>query len=178
MDKAVFLPRLQRERDRFELLLNQVGFARQMTMKGVWGDLSVKDLLADILSREQFISDRLSEILRHEPYSPCVSHSALYRFEQKFGYPDYESKLADAEKPNHLVVYKHKNIGLDDIVEQELAAYISIIGTLEKLPHAQCLDHDVFHRVAEHTYRPYHRLMVKIYRWRESISPEAGNYAG
>ena len=173
MDKVTFIPRLQRERDKFELLLNQVGFARQMTMKGVWGDLSIKDLLADVLSHEQFISDRLSEILHREPYSPCASHSALYHFEKKFGYPDYESPLAESEKPDHLFVYKYKNIGLDDIIEQEIAAYASIIGALEKLTHAQCLDHDVFHRVAERTYKSYRRVSLKINRWRESISPEA-----
>lgn len=173
MDKAVFLSRLQRERDGFEWRLNQIGFARRMTMPGVWGELSVKDLLADILSRELFISDRLSEILHGEPYSPCVSHSALYRFEQKFGYPDYESPLTDSQTPNHLVVYKHKNIGLDDIVEQEIAAYVSVFEALERLPQARCLEHDVFRRAAEHTCRPYRRMIERIDRWRESILPGA-----
>jgi hypothetical protein len=175
MDKVIFIPRLQRERDKFELLLNQIGFARQMTMKGVSGGMSVKDLLADVLSREQFISDRLSEILHREPYSPCASHSALHHFEKKFGYPDYESPLAENEKPDHLVVYKHKNIGLDDIIEQEIAAYASILGALDKLTHAQCLDHDVFRRVAEHTYKSYRRVTLKINHWRESISSETGS---
>jgi hypothetical protein len=91
MNKITFLPRLQRERDKFELLLNQVGFTRQMTMKGVSGSLSIKDLLADILTREQFIADRLSEILHGEVYSPCTSHRALENFQKDFGYPDYES---------------------------------------------------------------------------------------
>ena len=172
MDKITFIPRLQRERDKFELLLNQVGFARQMTMKGVYDDLSIKDLLADVLSREQFMADRLSEILHHEPYSPCMSHSALHHFEKKFGYPDYESKLLESDKPHHLVVYRHKNIGVDDIIEQELAAYVSIVGALEKLTHAQCLDHDVFTRVAEQTHKSYRRTMLRISRWRESISSE------
>ena len=49
MDKATFLPRLQRERDKFENLLNRVGFTRQMTMAGVWGRISIKDMLVDIL---------------------------------------------------------------------------------------------------------------------------------
>ena len=170
MDKVTFLSRLQRERDKFELLLNQIGFTRQMTMKGVWHDLSIKDLLADILSREQFIADRLSEIIHREPYAPCASHSALDHFQEKYGYPDYESSLLDKEKINHLVIYKHRNIGLDDIIEQELAAYVSIVAALEKLPHAQCLDHDLYHRVAEQTYKPYQRLSQRIYRWQASIS--------
>jgi len=175
MDKITFIPRLQRERDNFELLLNQIGFTRQMTMTGVVENLSVKDLLSDILSREQFIADRLSEILHRESYSPCVTHSALYNFQKTFGYPDYESPLLDKEKLDHLFIYKYKNIGLDDIIEQELGAYINIISALEKLTHAQCLDHDVFHRVAEQTYKPYHRMSVKINRWLASISSETGS---
>ena len=131
MNKPLFIERLQRERDKFELLLNRVGFTRQMTMKGVSGSLSIKDMLADILTREQFIADRLSEILHGETYSPCTSHTALENFQNKYGYPDYESPLLEKEKRNHLVTYKHKNIGVDDIVEQELAAYTNILASLK-----------------------------------------------
>lgn len=173
MNKILFLPRLQRERDKFELLLNQVGFTRQMTMKGVSGSLSIKDLLADILTREQFIADRLNEILHGEAYSPCVSHTALENFQKDFGYPDYESPLLEQENRNHIVTHKHKNIGLDDIVEQELAAYQNIISALEKLTQNQCLDHDLFHRIAEHTYKPYRRASLEINRWLKSIATES-----
>ena len=173
MEKITFLPRLQRERDKFELLLNQVGFTRQMTMIGVSGSLSIKDLLADILTREQFIADRLSEILHGEAYSACASHTALNDFQDKFGYPDYESPLLEKENRNQIVTYKHKNIGVDDIVEQELAAYENIISALEKLTHEQCLDHDLFHRIAEHTYKPYRRTSLDINRWLKSITTES-----
>lgn len=173
MDKITFLPRLQRERDKFEILLNRVGFARQMTMKGVWGSLSIKDMLADILTREQFIADRLIEILHHEIYSPCTSHTALENFQSLNGYPDYESPLIEKEKLNHLVIYKHKNVGVDDIVEQELAAYTNIVSALEKLTQAQCLDHNLTHRIAEHTYKSYRRTSVEINRWLNSIASES-----
>jgi hypothetical protein len=173
MNKITFLPRLQRERDKFELLLNQVGFTRQMTMKGVSGSLSIKDLLADILTREQFIADRLNEILHGEVYSPCTSHSALEDFQKDFGYPDYESPLLEKENRNYIVTHKHKNIGVDDIVEQELAAYENIISALEKLTQNQCLDHDLFHRIAEHTYKPYRRASLEINRWLKSIATES-----
>jgi hypothetical protein len=173
MNKITFLPRLQRERDKFEMLLNQVGFTRQMTMKGVSGSLSIKDLLADILTREQFIADRLSEILHGEVYSPCTSHRALENFQKDFGYPDYESPLLEKENRNHIVTHKHKNIGVDDIVEQELAAYENIISALEKLTQNQCLDNDLFHRIAEHTYKPYRRASLEINRWLKSIATES-----
>ena len=172
MNKVLFTSRLMQERDKFENLLNRVGFTRQMTMKGVSGSLSIKDMLADILAREQFIGDRLSEILHHEPYAPCTSHTALENFQKKYGYPDYESPLLEKEKPNYLVTYKHKNIALDDIVEQELAAFANILGALQKLTHNKCLDHDLYHRIAEHTYKPYHRASLEINRWLKPIATE------
>ncbi len=172
MNKTLFIERLQREHDKFELLLNRVGFTHQLTMKGVSDKLSVKDLLADILTREQFIADRMNEILHGEPYAPSMSHTALEDFHNENGYPDYESSLLEKEKPNHLVTYKHKNIGVDDLVEQELAAYENIINSLEKLTLGQCLDHDLFHRIGEHTYKPYRRTGIEINRWLQSIASE------
>lgn len=172
MNKILFIERLQKERDTFEILLNRVGFTRQMTMKGVLGSLSVKDLLADILTREQFIGDRLNEVLHGVQYSPCASNSAIFDFEKTYGYPDYELSLVSKQKIDHLVIHKHKNIALDEIVSQELAAYSNILASLEKLTHGQCLDHDLYHRVAEHTYRPYHRMSAEIRRWLKSIETE------
>ncbi len=172
MNKITFLPRLQRERDKFENLLNQVGFTRQMTMAGVCVNLSIKDLLADILTREQFIADRLNEILHDEAYWTSTSHTAFENFQKENGYPDYESPLCENEKHSHFVIYKYKNIGLDDIVEQELAAYSNILSAMERLTHNQCLDHDIFHRVAEHTYKPYRRTSAEINRWLKSLETE------
>jgi hypothetical protein len=173
VNKILFIERLQRERDKFEHLLNRVGFTRQMTMKGVLGSHSVKDLLADILTREQFIADRMNEIQHGESYAPSMSHTALENFQKKHGYPDYESTLLDKEKQNHLVIHKHKNIGVDDIVEQELAAYENIVHMLEKFSLGQCLDNDLFHRIAEHTYKPWRRVSIEINRWLISIASES-----
>jgi ribonucleotide monophosphatase NagD (HAD superfamily) len=170
LNKSLFLKRLQVERDKFELLLNRVGFTRKMTMKGVSGRLSIKDLLADVLTREQFIADRLNEIVHGESYAPSASHSGLARFREGYGFPDYESPLHEKDKPDHLVIYKHRNIGLDEIIAQELAAYDSILTALQQLTHDQILDHDLFHRIAEHTFRPYRRVSLEIRRWLKSIT--------
>jgi len=97
----------------------------------------------------------------------------LENFQIENGYPDYESSLIKKEEANHFVIYKHKNIGVDDIVEQELAAYATIINAFEKLSHDQCLDHDLFHRIAEHTYKPYRRVSLEINRWLKSIESES-----
>ena len=133
----------------------------------------MKDLLADILTREQFISDRLNEIVHGVPYSPSISHGALDRFHEEYGFPDYESPLQEKESPDHLVIYKHRNIGLDEIISEELAAYSNILAALEKLTGDECLDHDLFHRIAQHTYRPYRRIGVEIRRWLKSITTQS-----
>lgn len=172
MNKTLFFQRLDIERDKFELLINRVGFLRHLTMKGVYGHLSIKDLLADVLSREQFIGDRLNEILHGDIYSPCASYSALEDFQKQYGYPDYESPLMEKEKPNHLVMEKLKNIALDEIISQELAAYANIVAVMAKVSHHQCLDHDLFHRTAEHTYRSYRRTSAEIHRWLKKIAAE------
>lgn len=173
MNKTLFLERLQRERDKFELLINRVGFARQLTIKGVSENLSIKDLLADVLSHEQFISDRLHEVLHDEKYSPSSSYAEAENFQTKYGFPDYESSLIEKEKTNHLVIYKYKNIALDEIVSQELTAFSNIISAFEKLTHNQCLDHDLFHRVGEHTYKSYRRMNIIINRWLKKIATES-----
>jgi hypothetical protein len=173
MNKSQFLDKLQKERDKFELLLNRVGFTRQLTIKGVSENLSAKDLLADVLSREQFIADRLNEVLHNEKYSPCTAYSETEVFQTQYGFPDYESNLIEKEKINHLVIYKYKNIALDEIISQELAAFENIISAFEKLSHNQCLDHDLFHRIAEHTYKPYRRMSLLINRWLKKIATES-----
>lgn len=172
MNKTFFLERLQNERDHFELLLNRVGFARRLTLRGVLGGLTVKDLLAEVLSHEQFIADRLTEILHGGTYSPSASFSALENFQKEFGYPDYESPLVEKHKHDWSVLNAYKNIEFDEIVSQELAVYAGIVELLGKLSHHQFLDHDLFHRVGEHTYRPYRRMGMLIHAWLKRIAAE------
>lgn len=172
MNKLLLLERLQNERDPFELLLNRIGFTRQLTMKGVRGHLSIKDLLADVLSREQFIADRMAEILHGETYAPSASFTALENFQVQYGYPDYESPLVEKEKPDHLLLEKYKNIAFDEIVEQELATFANILETAAQLTHHQYLDHDLYHRIGEHTYRPWRRMGATMRRWIKMNTPE------
>lgn len=172
MNKTLFLSRLQRERDQFEGLLNRVGFSRRLTMKGVSGQLTAKDLLADVLLHEQFIADRLSEILEGEIYAPSSSFTALENFQIHYGYPDFESPLHEKDNPNLFALDSYKNIEFDEIVAQELAVYSNILDAFEKMTHHQCLDHDLFHRIAEHTYRPYRRVISAIQRWLKKIASE------
>ena len=168
MLKKPFIERLTLERDKFELLLNRVGYTRRMTLKGVSGKWSTKDILAHILAYEQYIADRMNEILHGETYLPCKTQNALDAFLDEFGYPDFGSPLLDDDGPNAWVAEKYANVPLEDVVAQELQAFASIIAALEKMPEEMLDRHHLFERIANNTYRHYREHMADIRRWLKS----------
>lgn len=165
MNKKTFLYKLQAERDKFELLLNRVGFTRAMTIKGVSGNWSIKDVIAHIWAYEQYIADRLNEIKQGETYYPCKKFNALDAFIDKFGYPDFGSPLLDEEEANAWVYEKYKSVALDEIVAQEIQAYASIISAIEAMPDYFIKEHNIFERVANNTYHHYHEHNKAIRTW-------------
>jgi len=165
MTKKQFLEKLLRERDKFELLLNRVGYTRRMTLKGVAGKWSIKDILAHILAYEQFLADRMHEILYHQPYTPCKTQTALDAFLDEFGYPDFGSPLLDDDTPNEWVIEKYKNVSLNDVVAQELQAFSSIVSAFETLPDELMTQHNLYNRIIKHTYEHYHEHAYEIKRW-------------
>lgn len=168
--KMTFLERLMRERDRFELLLNRVGFSRRMTMKGVAGNWSIKDILAHILAYEQYMADRLGEIRNGEKYIPCKTQAALDAFREEFGYPDFGSPLLDDDQPNAWVVERYKSVPLDEVVAHEVQAFAAIVACLERLPEDTLNRHDLFERVANNTYKHYREHATDIRRWLRSMA--------
>jgi hypothetical protein len=165
MTKKQFIAKLLHERDKFELLLNRVGYARRMTLKGVSGRWSIKDILAHILAYEQYIADRMNEILHGEHYRPCKTQTALDAFLDEFGYPDFGSPLLDDDAPNAWVVEKYRSVSLEEIVAQELQAFASVVSTLEKLPDRLIEQHNIFDRVANNTYKHYREHIHDIKDW-------------
>src|SRR5512132_875543 len=163
--KEIFIARLMHERDKFELLLNRVGYTRRMTLKGVSGKWSIKDILAHILAYEQYIADRMNEILHGETYIPCKTQNALDAFLDEFGYPDFGSPLLDDDGPNAWVAEKYAKVPLEDVVAQELQAFALIIAALETLPDEMMDRHNLFDRIANNTYRHYREHMMDIRQW-------------
>lgn len=166
--REIFLARLMRERDTFELLLNRVGYARRMTLTGVSGKWSVKDMLAHIFAYELYIADRMNESLHGETYVPCRTQNALDAFLDEFGYPDFGSALLEEETPNEWVVEKYKNVSLDDLIAQEIQAFASIISALEKMSEEMMERHQFYERIANNTYRHYREHSAEIKRWLRS----------
>ena len=165
MNKVIFLQRLQRERDKFELLLNQVGYTRQMTVTGVSGVWSIKDILAHVFAYEQYMADRMEEIHNNKPYIPCKTPNALGAFLQEFGYPDFGSPLLDDDEPNAWIVERYKNVPLEEIVVQELHAFATVIRLLEKMPEQIILKNDLYERVANNTFKHYQEHIKDIKHW-------------
>ena len=165
MVKKQFIEKLMHERDKFELLLNRVGYSRRMTMKGVSGKWSIKDILAHILAYEQYIADRMNEILHGQIYTPCKTQTALDAFLVEYGYPDFGSPLLDDDAPNAWVVDRYKNVSLEEVVAQELQAFSSIVTTLEKMPETILEQHNLFDRIANNTYKHYREHLKDIKDW-------------
>jgi hypothetical protein len=168
MTKNQFITRLLQERDKFELLLNRAGYTRRMTIKGVSGRWSIKDMPAHILAYEQYIADRMTEILHREPYTPCKTQTALDAFLDEFGYPDFGSPLLDHDVPNTWIAEKYRSVSLEEIVAQEIHAFSTIVSTLEKMPERMIAQHNLYERVATHTYRHYRQHIADIKRWLRS----------
>jgi len=164
-NKDIFIARLMRERDRLELLVNRIGFTRQLTMPGALGKWSVKDILADVLAYELYIADRLDEITRNEPYAPCRTQAALDAFFDEFGYPDFGSPLLANESSTDWFVEKYRNVSFEDLVTQELNAFSSIVSSLEKLTEETLTQDNLYERVANHTYKRYREHIRGIRQW-------------
>lgn len=163
--KKQFIEKLMRERDKFELTLNRVGFTRRMTLKGVTGKWSIKDILAHILAYELYIADRMNEILHGQEYAPCKTQTALDAFLDEFGYPDFGSPLLDDDEPNAWVIEKYKNVSLEDVVAQEVQAFSSIVTMLEKIPQKLIDEHNLFDRIANNTFKHYREHLRDIRQW-------------
>jgi hypothetical protein len=164
-NKKLFIERLLRERDKFELLLNRVGYTRRMALKGVAGKWSIKDILAHIWAYEQFIADRMHELLYNISYVPCKTQTALDAFLDEYGYPDFGSPLLDEDAPNEWVIQRYKSVSLEDVVAQELQAFSSIVSALEQMPEEMSIRHNIQSRVIKHTYEHYREHMRGIKRW-------------
>jgi len=175
MTKKLFTEKLMQERDKFELLLNRVGFSRRMTLKGVSGKWSIKDILAHILAYELYIADRMNEVLHKQAYIPCKTQTALDAFLDEFGYPDFGSPLLDDNAPNEWVVEKYRIVSLEEVVAQEIQVFSSILSTFEKMPEKMIERHNLFDRIANNTYKHYREHLKDIRNWLKANAVNSNN---
>ncbi len=165
MKKRRYIFHLLNERDKFEQLLNQLSFARLTTTAGVAGSWSVKDIVAHIMSYEQFTADRMAEIIHGESYSPANSPAALDAFLEKFGYPDFGSPLLSGDSPKEWIVEKYKNISLEEVVAHEIQAFNAIVTSFETISENVLDQHHLFEQITNNTYIHYREHSRDIERW-------------
>jgi len=175
MTKKQFIEKLMHERDKFELLLNRVGYTRRMTLKGVSGKWSIKDILAHILAYELYSADRMNEVLHKQAYIPCKTQTALDAFLDEHGYPDFGSPLLDDDTPNAWVVERYRNVSLEEVVAQEVQAFSSIVTTLEKIPEKMIERHNLYDRIANNTYKHYREHLKDIRSWLKTNAVDLKN---
>lgn len=163
MRKSQFLLRLANAREEWEHALNFVGTIR-LGIPGVSGHWSARDVLAHILSREQYLADRLHEILQGDTLPPCKTQEELDTFYADFGYPDFESPLLDENEANERAVRKLKYTPFSELIELELRVYDSIYESVKALTEEQLNDRGLFKRLARYTIEHYRHHVADIRR--------------
>ena len=161
MLKAHFLTRLQNERQNWELLINYVASSR-MGIGCVTGTWAVRDILAHIVAQEQYLADRMAEIVHGKATSFCRTQDELDTFLEEFDYPDFESPLLKQEFANDWVVNKYKSVANPDLVALELHAFDAIWEHLQVLTGKQLNDHHLYQRIAHFTYEHYNEHAYDI----------------
>jgi hypothetical protein len=154
MRKSQFLVRMANAREDWEHALNFVGSIR-LGIGGVSGHWSARDVLAHILSREQYIVDRLHEIAQGGSLPPCQTQEELETYYADFGYPDYESFLLTEADANEWAVRKLKFTPFTELVELELRVYDSIYESVKALSEEQLNENKLMQRIARYTIEQY-----------------------
>lgn len=146
MDKARLIVDLMRARDEWERLINHIGSARSGigSVSGTW---SVKDIVAQMLGREQHLADRMAEIARREPVRLCITRSALDAFMGEFGYPDYDSPLLSEAAADDWMVQKYRRVPVEEVIADELHAFGALLSAVQVLPAEELAAHDLPPRI-------------------------------
>ncbi len=148
--------------EEWEHALNFVGSLR-LGIGGVSGRWSVRDLLAQLLMREQYLADRLYEIIEHgRPRPPSQTEQELLDFFATFGYPDYESPLLTEIEADEWAVRRLLSIPLVELVELELRAYEAIYEAVSTLSEAQLHRERLYEHILRYTVERYRRYTAEI----------------
>ncbi len=160
MRKSQLLLRLQNERENWEHALNYVGI--RLSIGGVSGRWSARDILAHIMVREHYLADRLREIQRGESLPPCKTQDELDTFLDEFGYPDFESPLLPEHEANEWAVRKYRNTPFKELVALEIHAFDAVYEAVKELSEEQLNENKLFARVARYTYEHYRHHAADI----------------
>ncbi|MCJ7434789.1 MAG: hypothetical protein MUO77_14995 [Anaerolineales bacterium] len=160
-NKAELIARLMHGRDEWELLINHVG-AKRVGIGRISGHWSVKNIVAHISVREQYLADRLAEIARGEQFYPCDTLALLDTFMAEFGYPDFESPMISEEAANEWVYQKYKNVEMRELIADELHAFDAILAEGRAMPPEKLDQQGLINKIQATTLDHYHHHAADI----------------
>jgi hypothetical protein len=169
MNKSELLKSLQIERSSWESLLGQIG-EEHLTTSGVVGEWSIKDVIAHIMSYEQFILDRLRETLRNEVYVPGDTAEALTAYLDKHGYPDFGSPLLDDDEPNAWVIQRYRPEPLDTVLQKESEVFADLLQIIQVLPEETLAQYRYAEKIASNTTEHYQHHASDIRKWLDAFA--------
>jgi hypothetical protein len=164
MNKTKLLETLRTERGNWESLLEKIGEER-MTIPGVVGDWSIKDVIAHIMSYEQYILDRLRETLRGAVYTPSETPEALTAYLDQHGYPDFGSPLLDDDGPNAWVIQRYRAESLDKVMTKESQVFADLLQATQELTEEALAEHQYAERIESNTIEHYQHHANDIRNW-------------
>ena len=118
------------------------------------------------------MADRMHEMEHDHLYTPCKTEAALDAFLDEFGYPDFGSPLLDDRSPNEMITARYKNVSLEDLVAQEIDAFVSILSTFEDMDEKIVKSDNLVHRITHHTIEQYRVHAREIQSWLKTHSPQ------
>ncbi len=161
MRKSQLLARIQNEREEWEHVLNHVGTIR-FGIGGVSGHWSVRDILAHITAREQYMADRLYEVQQGTSLPACQTQDELDTFLEEFGYPDFESPILPEQQANEWAVIKYRDLAFKDLVDLEIHAFEVLHENIMALSEEQLNENNLAERLARATYKHYQQHTADI----------------
>ena len=117
------LDRLRDTRTNFELLINRIQPAR-MTISGVIGRWTVKDILVHILLFEQFLGDTLSDILIANHAEKFSLNNELKAMLIVSSLPEMIPSIPIMHRIAEGKIQKYQSVPLEDIIGLENQAYL------------------------------------------------------
>ncbi len=169
MDKATVLSEIGGKHDEMEALLASLD-ERQMTQRGVYEELSVKDVLVHIVAWERMMLGWLAAIQRGE--SP-VRYAPGFIFNEQGPDEDPEAE-AVMNRLNDHVFQENKNRPLADVMADFQATHEDVVKAVSQASDADLFDekHSTWRRkwafyetVAGNTYGHYQEHIDLIRAW-------------
>jgi hypothetical protein len=116
------------------------------------------------MAREQYMADRLEEILQGTSLPACQTQDELDTFLEEFGYPDFESSILPGDQANEWAVLKYRNQPFNELMDFEIHVFEELHENILSLSEEQLNETNLAERLAQFTYKHYRQHAADIHR--------------